>query len=425
MNETARTSTSRQPSAAPAVSGTFTAMRSPNFRLYFAGQLISSTGTWMQNIAQAYLVYQITQNPLWVGVVACAGGAPYLLMSPVSGVIVERFPRRWIMVVTATIQMLLAFILTALVALHTVQIWHIVLLAFLLGITTAIDMPSRQAFIVEMVGRPDMQSGIQLNSILNSSTRLLGPALAGAALIAWGAAWCFFLNGLTFLAVIASLVIMDVPFAIRGQRGAPPLSQLREGLSYARGHQLVAPLLLLTGCTGLFTLSINQLWAPFAAQALHSPEVGYTLVAVGNGLGAVLAGLVIGWLVSRWGYGRILLGTLLVNTTVNTLFALQRQVAPAGVLSALAGLATVSHVVCLNTSLQYIVPDAFRGRVLSLYTLAFFGLVPFGALALGALGERIGTADALLVSAILGGVLAGLTLLRWPHVTRIDLVTAA
>jgi MFS family permease len=399
-------------------SGTFAALRSPNFRLYFAGQLISSTGAWMQIMAQGFLVFQLTGNPLWVGAVACAGGAPMLLMAPITGVIVDRFPRRTLMIITAVVDMLLAFILAALVALSIVQIWHIVVLAFLLGITAAVDMPSRQAFVLEMVGRPDMQSGIQLNSLLNAGTRLLGPGLGGAALIAWGAVWCFFINGLSFVAVIVSLVLMKVPYAIHGQRGAAPLTQIREGLAYARTHALIAPLLLMVACMGLFTLPIHQLYAAFAAQALGSPDVGLSAIASGNGLGAVLAGVVVGWLVRRFGYGRVLVATLLANTTMGILFSLQTAIIPAAILAALAGLATVCHVVSLNTMIQNIVPDSFRGRVLSLYSLAFFGLVPYGSLALGALGERIGTAGAMLVSAALGGSLAAAILLRWPAITR-------
>src|SRR5579862_6933683 len=165
---------------------TLSALRGANFRLYFAGQLISTAGTWMQNVAQAFLVFQLTQQPLWLGLVACAAGLPLVLLSPIAGVIVERVPRRNIMLVTQTLQMLLAFILTVLTLSGTVQVWHVMVLAFLLGITSAVDNPSRQAIVFELVGRDDLQSGIALNSILNSASRVIGPAAAGIALVKLG-----------------------------------------------------------------------------------------------------------------------------------------------------------------------------------------------------------------------------------------------
>jgi len=398
--------------------GTFSALRSSNFRLYFAGQLISTAGTWMQNIAQAYLVFAITQNPLWSGVVACAAGLPLILLAPVAGVIVERYPRRDLMIVTQTVQMILAFILTVLMIANIVQVWQIIVLAFILGITNAFDFPARQTFIVEMVGREDLQSGIQLNSLLNSSSRLLGPAAAGVALVAVGAAWCFFLNGLSFIAVIFSLVLMKVPFAIHRRSSSAPMRQLREGLAYSQGDSLIAPLLLMTACVGLFTLPINQLFAAFAAQALNSPTDGYSAIAVGNGVGAVLAGGLVGWMAARFGRGRVI-GVMVVLASIsNILLALQRTVVPATILSALAGLFTVSEVVSLNTLIQAAVPDELRGRVMSLYSLAFFGLSPFGALVLGIVASQIGTANAVLISAILGGVIAGGLLVRWPNVLQ-------
>lgn len=409
-------------------SGTFSALRNANFRLYFMGQLVSTAGIWMQNIAQAYLVFDITKNPLWSGIVACAAGLPSVLLSPVAGVIVERYPRRQIMLVTQTIQMLLAFILTALVVMNVVQVWQIVVLAFLLGITNAVDMPSRQTFIVEMVGRDDLQSGIQLNSMLNSSSRLFGPAAAGVALVAVGAAWCFFLNGLSFIAVIASLLLMQVPYPIHRKSGGSALHQLREGLNYARHDTLIGPLLLITATVGLFVLPINQLLAPFAAQALNSPKDGYSAISVGNGLGAVLAGGLVGWLAARFGRGRVIGVMIGLGAVFNMAFALQRAVIPAALINTLAGLFIVTEVVSVNTLIQSSVPDQFRGRVMALYTLAFFGLAPFGSLAFGAIAERIGTADALLLASVLGGLCAGAVVLRWPNVlqgkTAESLVTA-
>ena len=164
-------------------------LRNTNFRLYFIGQMVSISGTWMQNIAQSYLVFEITKSELWLGIVACLGGLPLLILSPLGGVVVERVPRRTLLIVTQTTQMILAFILAALAFAHAVQVWHIVVLAILLGITNVFDTPARQTFVVEIVGKDDLRSGIALNSIMNSMGRVLGPTAAGIALIQLGDAW--------------------------------------------------------------------------------------------------------------------------------------------------------------------------------------------------------------------------------------------
>lgn len=400
-------------------SNTLSALRNPNFRLYFAGQLVSTAGTWMQNIAQGFLVFQITKQNIWLGIVACAAGLPLVLLSPISGVVVERIPRRRLMIVTQTVQMLLAFILAGLVFAQIVQPWHIVVLALFLGITNAFDQPARQTFVVEMVGREDLHSGITLNSMLNSGSRMLGPAAAGVALHLVGAGWCFLLNGLSFLAVIASLLIMHVPFAIQRVRKSAPLQELKEGLNYARRDEMIAPLLLLTATVGLFSLPILQLFAAFASNALHSPDDGLSALSAAQGIGSVLAGVVITWLVLRLGRGRVIALMTGLSAVAVILLSRQTSVGWAALFSAFSGLFVVSQVVSINTLVQSTVPDEFRGRVMALYSLAFFGLIPFSALAFGALGDAIhSTANAILIAGIAGIVVSTLILLRWPHIIR-------
>src|SRR5215207_1204426 len=170
--------------------------------------MISNSGTWMQNIAQSYLVFQITKSELWLGMVACAAGLPVVLMSPIGGVIVERVPRQTILKFTQFVQMVLAFVLATLTFSGAVQVWQIMMLALLLGVTNALDVPARQAIVVELVGREDMHSGIALNSIMNSLGRILGPAAAGIALVQFGTAWCFLLNGLSFVPVLGTMFLI-------------------------------------------------------------------------------------------------------------------------------------------------------------------------------------------------------------------------
>lgn len=399
-------------------SNTLSALRSANFRLYFAGQLVSVSGTWMQNIAQGFLVFSLTKSELWLGIVALIAGLPIVLSSPIAGVIVERIPRRRLMMMTQTAQMILAFILAALAFSNTVQVWHIVVLAFLLGVTNALDMPARQTFVVEMVGREDLHSGIALNSILNSAGRVLGPTAAGIALVQLGPAWCFFINGVTFLAVLASLFLMDVPFAIKHSSRASPINQLRDGLSYSRHDPVVWPLLLLASLVGLFVVPIIQLLPAFADVVLHSPKEGYAALSSAQGLGAVIGGVLVGWTANRFGYGKVTAASLVLSALATIWLALQSTVPMAAVVGALTGIFLILQLVSLNTLLQSVVPDQFRGRVLALYTLALIGLAPFGALALGAVANIIGTSPAIALYGILSGALGIIVLLRWPAVIR-------
>jgi MFS family permease len=392
----------------------------------------------MQNVALGFLVFNLTKSELLLGLVACVAGIPLVLLSPFAGVIVDRFPRRQIMLCTQTIQMLLAFILSALTFTGTIQIWHIVILAVVIGATNALDTPTRMGLIVELVGREDLHSGIALGSIINSGSRVLGPTAAGIALVWVGPAWCFFINGLSFLAVIISLLIIEVPFAIEHATNIKPLRQLKEGLNYARHDQTILPILLLTLTVGFFVIPMIQILPAFAAVVLQSPKVGYAAVSAGEGVGAVLAGAALGWMSFHLKRGR-LVALMLISGAIATVGLTRTTVIPlATITSGLMGFCTVSMMVTLNTLIQTTVPNEFRGRVLSLYSLAFFGFAPFGALLLGILANSIGGADlspftslpftllintigtptAMAIYAITGGILGSLILLRWPGLVR-------
>lgn len=389
---------------------TFDAFRSGNFRIYFVGQLISISGTWMQNLAQGYLVYQLTHSEAWLGVVACAAGLPILLMSPITGVLVERFPRRQLMIFTQICQMLFAFLLAALTLSQTLQVWHIVVLALLLGVTNAIDVPARWVFVSEIVGKDLLRSGIALNSILNSSARVLGPTIAGLVLVRFGAALCFLVNGFSFLAVLFSLWLMSVPYANQPSRSANPIQQLREGFVFVRHHHLIRTLLILSGIGGAFVTPLIQLMPAYADTVLHSPQEGYAALSAAQGLGSVLAAGALGWLAERMGYQRIIPFAIVLAGLGIVALAVQTQVMWACVTGVMVGFFMILQFVAINTTLQLEVPNEFRGRVLALYTLSFTGVSPFGALALGLIANVIGTPLALTLYGILGGALG---LLVW------------
>lgn len=395
---------------------TFAAFRSGDFRLYFIGQLVSISGTWMQNSAQGYLVFQLTQSEAWLGVVACAGGIPIVVLAPLAGVLVEQVPRRRLLMVTQTMQMLLAFILAALAFNGLVQVWHIVLLAFLLGVTNALDMPARQTFVIEVVGNELLQSGIALNSILTSASRVLGPMAAGLALASLGPAWCFLLNGISFVVVLVMLALMKVPYATRSTSTVKPLEGLRQGLDFCRHHDTIMPLLLLVAIGGVSIMPVMQILPAFADVVLRSPADGYATITATQGIGSVIGGLSVGWLAQRAGYGRLLVVSAVGATCATVLLAMQHTVPNAAAFTFMSGTSMILFFVSLNTSIQLVVPDEYRGRVMALYTLSFIGIAPFSALLLGLLASWIGTPSAMVIFALAGIVCTVLVFLRWPGV---------
>jgi MFS family permease len=370
----------------------------------------------MQTVAQGWLVFNLTQSELWLGVVACASGLPSLVLSPFAGVLVDRIPRRQILLVSQTVQMILAFILAWLAFANVVQVWHIVVLAFLLGVTNAIDAPSRQAIIVDLVGKNDLTSGITLNSIMFNAARVFGPAAAGIALVQFGPAWCFFINGVSFIAVIFMLWIMRVEGSIRFVGDFAPLERLKAGLQFARRHSTIAPLLLLAGITSFLTINFATLLPAFADEVLHSPKIAYSSMTTAVGAGAVVAGVLMTFLARWFGRGRVVFAMVIFVSIVAVIVSFVKDVNSAVFLMGLYGFGIILEFVTVNTLIQSEVPDEFRGRVMSLYTLTFFGVAPFGALALGFLAQAIGTPVAMAVYAIVGGVLCFFVMLRSPKV---------
>jgi len=407
-----------QQSLAAQKPSTLSAMRSPNFRLYFAGQIVSVSGTWIQAIAQGYLVFLLTKSELWLGIVACAAGLPVLLLAPVGGVVVDRFPRRVVLIFTQGSQMILAFILAWLTFAGTVQVWHIVALAFALGVTNAFDVPARQLIIMEMVGPKDMNSGITLNSIMNNGGRILGPALAGVLLVQIGTAWCFFLNGLSFIAVLISLFLLKVPFAVKSTGKVEPIRQLREGVSYSLNQPIVLSLLLMTSIAGGLVYPLTQMMPAFADVVLHSADQGYAAINVGTGVGAVIGGIIVGWLASRFGYGRLIVITILLTGLSMIIFAVQVNVLFASFMAGVYGIVMLLNFVTVNTALQMITPDEYRGRVMGIYSLGLVGLTPFGALILGAIANVFGTPFGIALYGVLSALLGGLVAWRWPELLQ-------
>ncbi len=383
------------------LSQTFASMRYPNYRLWFAGQLASLVGTWMQSTAQGFLIYELTHSPAYLGVVAFAAGVPSWLFTLYGGVVSDRVPRRTVMILTQSAMMILALILAALTFTHLVQPWHIVVLAFLLGVANAFDAPARQSFVLEMVEREDLSNAIALNSTMFNSATVVGPAVAGITYAAIGPAWCFLINAVSFVAVIAALARMKLaPHAVR-QRGVGALAELRRGLDYLRREPTVRTLIGVAGVVSLFGLGFVTLMPAWAVEILGGNSVTNGWMQSARGLGSLVGALVIAALGRFRRKGRLLTAGMLALPVLLIIFSFVRSTPLALLVLMAAGWAFMSLFNMLNTLIQTIVPDELRGRVLSVYTLSFFGLVPVGSLLAGSAASIVGEPLTVLVSGIL------------------------
>jgi MFS family permease len=396
-----------------------------NFRLFFTGQLISLVGTWMQNVAQSLLVYDLTHSAAWLGQVSAAGSVPVLLLGLYAGVVTDRRPKRSLLVLTATGSMLLAFALAALAYTGKVTVWQVMLLAFLLGTVNVFDMPARQSFVVEMVGRRDLMNAIALNSAMFNGARIVGPAIAGLVLGVAGVAGCFFINGVSYIAVIIGLLLMRLPAFVKPEQTRPALGQVREGLAYVRRQPVVLTLIALTVITGLFGWPYQVLMPIFAGNILRIGSRGYTELLSANGIGALLGAFTVSLLAHREDKERWFFVTVPVFTAAVLTLAWSRWLPLSLLMLVVAGWVLMMQFATANTLIQTSVPDALRGRVLSVYVLAFSGSMPFGSLQIGHmaqwLGARpdVGTPRALTLSVAIYGVLAmALLLHRRPSTDR-------
>jgi len=406
--------------AGGAQSGTFRSLRHRNYQLYFGGQLISVAGTWMQAVAQAWLVYELSHSDLTLGIVGFAAALPALIVSPWGGVIVDRVPKRGLLIVTQASAMLLAFILAALAFTNTVQVWHVVALAAGLGLVNAFDGPARQAFVVEMVGREDLTNAIALNSMMFNSARVIGPAIGGILLASLGSSWCFLLNGLSYLAVIAGLWAMQLsPRTVRRATDAP-LKELAGGLKYVWHHVEIFALLMVALIYAVFGLSYATVLPAFADQVLNSGATGYGLLNAAVGLGAVIGALIIARSGGGSSRGRLMVLASLVFPVVLFVFA-YTGLFPLSLALAL-GLGTLFMVqfTLINTMLQLRVADEMRGRVLSLYSLTFFGFAPFGNLATGNLAGYWGLSPTIAISAAVALILFLVVFMFVPRLRKLE-----
>src|SRR5450759_4193273 len=378
---------------------TFAALKHYNYRLWFIGQMVSMMGTWMQSTAQGYLIYQLTNSTTYLGLVVFMGGVPTWSFTLYGGVVADRIPRRTLMVITQTSMMILAFILGALAFTNAVQPWHILVLAFLLGVANAFDVPARVSFVLELVPREDMTNAIALNSTMFNIATVVGPSVAGMTYAAFGPAWCFTINGISFIAVIIALLLMHIREDVKVFRNSKAFADIAEGLRYVFASRLILSLTGAVGLVSVFGFGLLNLLPAWATDVLHGNEVTNGLLVSARGFGALVSALMLASLVKFNIRGKFWMIGLLVMPVALFIFALVPWVPLSLAVMAVVGWSLMMITNNSNALIQSHVPDALRGRVMGVYALIFNGAIPIGALLAGTVAQRVGAPLTAMVSA--------------------------
>jgi MFS family permease len=391
---------------------TLRALKHRNFQLFFSGQLISLIGTWMQSVAQSWLVYRITGSSLLLGSVGFASQIPVFLAAPLGGIVADRYNRQRVVIGTQIASMILAVILAVLTLTHRITVPEIFVLAALMGVVNAFDIPGRQAFLVDMVGKEDLMNAIALNSSMFNGARIIGPAIAGILVARIGEGWCFFANAVSYIAVIIGLVLMRVPPRTHRPTGSP-IAHIIEGFQFVRNTAPIKALLLLLGLISLVAMPYTVLMPVFADRILHGGARGLGILMGATGVGALLGALTLATRTGVHGLGRWVTFSCAGFAITLMAFALSRNFWLSAVLLVPVGFCMMLEMSSSNTLIQAMVPDHLRGRVMSVYSMMFMGMAPFGALFGGAMADRIGAPLTVCMGAMacLGGaVIFGLRL---------------
>jgi MFS family permease len=374
------------------------ALQHRNYRLFFGGQGISLIGTWMTRVATAWLVYRLTGSAFLLGLVSFASQIPILFLGPFAGVWVDRLNRRQVLVITQVLSMLESFALAGLALGHVITVTEIILLNLFQGAVNAFDMPGRQAFVVEMVEDPeDLGNAIALNSSLVNAARLIGPSVAGLLIAAVGEGYCFLIDGISYIAVIASLLAMTVTHQRLARSPKKVLTELREGWDYVRGFHPIRSILLLLALISLVGMPYTALMPIFAGKILHggANTLGFLMAAIG--VGALIGALMLAARQSVLGLGRLIPLTAAGFGASLIVFSTSRTMWLSCLLLVVTGFCFMQNLACSNTILQTITEDEKRGRVMSFYSVAFQGIAPFGSLAAGAVANWIGAPRTLII----------------------------
>ncbi len=377
----------------------FSALTYSNFRLFWFGQLISLTGTWMHMAAQGWLVFKLTDSPFFLGLAGTASTGPVLLFTLAGGVIADRYPKKYIMLIAHIILMLLTLILATLVATDIVTVWHVLVLAFMIGTVFAIEIPTRQAFLIEMVGKEDLFNAIALNSSGFHLSRMIGPAIAGFIMGPFGLAPCFFINAISYLAIISALLKMEIVIERKPSAGKGVFREFKDGISYLFHHTHAYILLISVGIISFFGFPYISFLPVYARDILQTGERGLGILMGCAGAGALTGAVSLAFRgdTSRKGVIMAISGTGFSIALL--IFSISKTVWLSYLMIFLMGLGAISQIATANTMLQLSVPDELRGRVMSAFTTMFLGMAPLGNFTVGSLAHYAGTQTALFVSA--------------------------
>ncbi len=380
---------------------------------------VSLIGTWIQSTAQSWLTFELTQSPFLLGVVGFLSSIPVFLLSLFGGVLADRVNKRNILIATQGAFMFLAFLLAALTQMKLITPLQIMVIALLNGIVMAFDAPSRQAVVVELVGKEHVFNAIALNSVSFNSSRIIGPALAGVLVATIGMSGCFYLNGISFLAVIFALFLIKVHNNARTDKNRPPLKDLKEGLIFIKNNRLILVLISMVGIVSLFGIAYVILMPIFANDILRAGVKGLGLLMSASGFGALIGALILARLGNFKFKGRLLIYSTLIFSVSLVLFSLSKDLFFSLFTLILVGASSVTAVSLINTILQTIVPDEFRGRVMSVFMLTFAGFMPFGNLIAGVLSESLGVSFVVMASGIICAIFFIIIGLAYPQIRNL------
>lgn len=397
----------------------FSSLKVRNFRLYWFGMLVSLIGTWIQATAQTWLVFRLTNSAFLLGLVGFLTTVPIFLLSLFAGVAADRMNKKNILLFTQSSFMVLAFILATLTHTKLITVWHIMVIAVLNGIVMAFDAPTRQAVILELVGREHLLNAVALNSAAFNSSRAIGPALAGIFIAAIGMSGCFYINAVSFLAVILALLLIRFNNGAKKNMKNLLMHDLAEGLTFMRTNRTILLLILIVGATSLFGVSYGILMPIFADEVLKVGVKGLGMLMSAAGLGALVAALVLAHLGKLRHKGRFLITSGFIFSSALIIFALSTNYALSLLALVFIGWSSVTAISLINTVLQELTPDEFRGRVMSVFMLTFAGFMPFGNLMAGSLSHALGVSLTVVACGVACGVFFAAINIFYPDIKKI------
>jgi MFS family permease len=395
---------------------TLRALQYRNFQLFFSGQLISLIGTWMQNLAQAWLVYRITGSMILLGGISFCSQIPIFLFSTVGGIVADRYSRHRVVIATQSASMVLALALAALTLSHTVHIWHIFVLSALLGVVNAFDIPARQSFIVDMVGRADLMNAIALNSSMFNASRVVGPAVAGILVAMIGEGWCFFANGISYIAVIVGLLLMRVAPHRPVTGGGSPMAKIVEGFRFVIRNRPIHALLILLSIASVTGMPFTVLMPVFADRILHGGPKALGWLTGCAGMGALGAALLLASRQTLKGLSGWIAASATAFGVGLLIFALSRTFLFSALILVPVGFSLMLQMGSSNTLIQSMVPDHLRGRVMGVYSMMLMGMAPFGGLLAGVVADRFGAPTTVAIGGVICLAAAGIFWTQLPEI---------